>query len=361
MRTVTEGAARIRVGSGVFYNPKMSKLRDISVLFVKALGLKDAKLLDATAATGVRGIRYALEAGVRDATLLDMNKGAALNARANVRLNKLKLKVIGESMQEFAGSYEHSFDFIDLDPFGSPVPLVQDALRVSGNGTALMVTATDTATLCGAEGKACLRIYGSQPIHNELCHEAATRILLHFIAREAAQFNFGIEPMLSIADMHYIRVFVRLHRGPGEAVKSVKSSGFGACCSACHSFSYKRGVSSTVSTKCAYCGKQMNVFGPLWLGSLDEKAILARMVEVGKGYPAESVRFVEKVMGEADAPFFYSIPKVTSYLKTGSVPLDPVLKRLHKKYAASRTHFEKDSIKTDAEIGEVVRAVKYSR
>lgn len=361
MQTVIEGAAKIRVDRGVFYNPRMGKLRDISVLFIRALGLRGAKLLDATTATGVRGIRYALEAGVHDATLLDMNKDAARNARANVRLNGLRLKVIGSSLQEFAGSYADAFDVIDLDPFGSPVPMIKDALRLARNGTVLMVTATDTATLCGAEGNACLRIYGSQPIHNELCHEAGTRILLNFIAREAAQFNFGIEPMLSIADMHYMRVFVRVRRGPGEAVKSVKNSGFGACCSACHAFSYKRGISSAIGTKCSYCGKQMSIFGPLWLGNLNEKAILSKMVTMGADYPPEGAKLVERILDEADAPFFYSIPKVTSYLGTSSVPIEPVLRLLSKRYAASRTHFEKDSIKTDAAIREVVKAVKHAR
>lgn len=358
MQTVKEGAATIKIGRGVFYNPKMGKLRDISVLLLRALALKKAGLLDATAATGIRGIRYALEAGVKDVTMLDMNKDAYRNAKANVKLNKLRVRTIGKSVQEFSGAYRGAFDIIDVDPFGSPTPMIHDVLKISRGGTVLMVTATDTATLCGAEGGACLRIYGSSPIHNELCHEAGVRILLNFIAREAAQFNFGIEPLLSIADMHYMRVFIRLHRGAGEAVKSMGNSGFGAYCNNCHNFSFQKGVAVSAKGICDNCGKKMQVFGPLWLGNLFEKQLLGRMLELGRGYSSESLKLIEKISEELDTPFFYSIPKMTSYLKISSVSLDSVLAILRKKHPASRTHFDKDAIKTTAGIGDVIKSVK---
>ncbi len=360
MQIFKEGKAEIRVAKGVFYNPKMSKLRDISVLFLKALELKKAKLLDSTAASGVRGIRYYRESGIKDVTMIDMNPDAIRNAKANAKLNKFKSKVIGESLQEFAGRFADGFDVIDIDPFGSPAPLIHDALKISRDGTILMVTATDTATLCGAEGFACLRIYGSKPIHNELCHEAGVRILLYFIAREAAQFNLGTEPMLSLADMHYMRVFVRLARGSKESVNSINNVGFGAYCTHCHNFSYQKVITKSLSTKCDYCGNRMEIFGPLWLGDLHSKGHLAKMISNGSGYAQESIKLMNKIYEEVDVPFFYSIPKITSYLGLSSVPLDSVLKFIKKRQAASRTHFEKDAIKTRAAVREVIAAVKLS-
>ncbi len=357
MERIREGAASIGVGGGVFYNPKMGKLRDISILLLRAAKIRKAKLLDATAATGIRGIRYALEAGVVDTTMLDINSAAYRNAKANARLNRVKANVLGKSLQDFAGSAQRAFDAIDLDPFGSPAPLVYDALRLSKDGTILMVTATDTATLCGAEGSACQRIYGAKPIHNELCHEGGVRILLNFIARNAGQFNFGIEPLLSIADMHYMRVFVRLHRGAREATASVGSGGFVAYCSRCHNFAYKKGVVAQPDTTCNNCGARMQAYGPMWLGALKDAKLVSEMAALSSKYGEGTKRFVTLLNEELDIPFFYSVPKATSYLKMGSIPIDKVVNALGKRHSVSRTHFEKDVIKTTAGIGDVLAAV----
>ncbi|MDE1854894.1 MAG: tRNA (guanine(10)-N(2))-dimethyltransferase [Candidatus Micrarchaeota archaeon] len=358
MQSVSEGTAAIRIGKGVFYNPKMSKLRDISVIFLIAMALRNARLLDATTATGVRGIRYSLEAGVKDTTMIDMNAAAAANARANVRLNKIRAKVIGKSLQELAAHSHDAFDIIDLDPFGSPAPLIYDALRVSKDGTALMVTATDTATLSGAEGPACLRIYGARPMHNHLCHESGVRILLGFMARQAAQFNFGIEPLLSIADMHYIRVFLVLRRGAENATASMKELGLVAHCSKCQNFSFKKGSTAQLDTVCKYCGNQMQVYGPMWLGKLKDEEIVGKMSEISDSYPRDAGNLIRSLYEELDLPFFYAIRKLTSYIGVGSVPMSPVIGLLGKKHAVSRTHFDKDAIKTDATTEEVIRAVK---
>ena len=361
MRTVREGSATLKIGDGVFYNPKMSKLRDVSVIFLRAMGLKRAKLLDATAATGIRGIRYCLESGIADTTMLDINPKAYRNARSNARLNKIKAHVIGESLQEFAGSSHDAFDVIDIDPFGSPAPMVHDALKLSKDGTLMMITATDTATLCGAEGPACLRIYGSMPMHNELCHESSVRILLSFVAREAAQFNFGIEPLLSIADMHYVRVFLRLRRGAAQATESVKASGFAACCSRCHAFAFKKGIAQSVLEKCVNCGAEMRAYGPMWLGNLKDQGTVVGMLKESRAYPETSADFVRGLSDELDIQFFYSVSKITSYLKTGSVPMQQVIDALGKRHRVSRTQFDNYSLKTDASLREVIKAVKSAR
>lgn len=361
MQEVKEGAAVIRIGRGVFYNPKMEKLRDVSVIFLKSMSLKKAKLLDATAATGVRGIRYALEAGIGDVTMLDINKSAYRNARSNAKANGTKARVVGKSLQEFSGSAKEAFDVIDLDPFGSPAPLIYDALKLSKDGTVLMATATDTATLCGAEGSACLRIYGSAPMHNELCHEASVRILLNFLAREAAQFNFGIEPMMSIADMHYVRLFVVLRRGAKEATESVKASGFVSYCSKCHSFAFEKGLVPRLGAKCRNCGAEGHAYGPMWLGHLKNEKLVHKMKTIAERYSRATAEFVGGADAELDTPFFYSIPKLTSSLKVGSVPISGVISAMGKKRRVSRTAFDKDSLKTDAGIKEVTDAVRRAR
>ena len=164
MKTIEEGSASIVVGEGVFYNPRMSVLRDISVSFLNSLG-KGKKVIDCTSATGVRGIRYAIEAGA-EVTFLDINEKAYANSKANIRRNKLKSRALNKSLQEYANTARETYDAIDLDPFGSPAPCMYDAMKLARSGTTLMATATDTAVLCGAP---------SFCMHKDLQLEAATQ------------------------------------------------------------------------------------------------------------------------------------------------------------------------------------------
>lgn len=358
MPVIREGSAEISVTGSVFYNPKMKRLRDISVLFLKAAGAKGA-LLDCTAATGIRGIRYALECKLKDATLIDINEEAYKAMKANVKRNKLKLEVANESIQEFASGCERAFDVIDLDPFGTPVPYVNDLLKVAKDGTLLLVTATDTATLCGAQDKACVKLYASKPLRTELCQETSVRILLSFIARTAAQFNFGIEPLLCLSELHYMRVFVRLRQGADLAVESVKSSGFGSYCPKCHSFYLAKGVTASAPIECEYSKDRTLAFGPLWLGSLYDNKLLAKMLKLSKD---DSIsKTLELLLGEVDTPLFYTTDKVTAYMKLGSVPKSEVLDALKKKGEASYTQFAPNGIKTGMGIRALVEAVRKAR
>ncbi len=103
---VKEGLARILVPKAeriydappVFYNPIMSLNRDISVLAVKVLGPKG--VLDALSATGIRGIRYALETPAEEVWLNDINEEAYGLMKKNVGLN-----IGGELYEEGDRSY----------------------------------------------------------------------------------------------------------------------------------------------------------------------------------------------------------------------------------------------------------------
>lgn len=356
---IREGAAKITVGGGVFYNPKMSKLRDISVLFLRAVGAKGLTLLDCTSATGIRGIRYALEAGAKEPVLLDINRDACRAASANLKKNRVKGQVLNINLQEFANTDGRKFDIIDLDPFGSPVPYVYDLMKVGSGDTVFMVTATDTAVLCGAHPAACVKLYGAKPLHSELCQEAGVRILLGFMLRTAMQFNSGIEPLLSMADMHYMRVFLRLKKGAEAAAASSRELGFGAFCTTCGRFDYAKGIAPRVDNKCGFCGATMELFGPLWLGKLQDMELLQRMQNGAEKYADGAKELIDKIHGELDIPFFYSIPKVTKRLGIGSVSPALVMKELKaKRHHVSVTHFRVDSLKTDASLDDVIKAVK---
>ncbi len=352
MKQISEGKAKFYVGGGVFYNPEMSTLRDISVLFLKVLSTNKKRILDATAATGVRAIRYALEAGAKDVTLLDINKKAARMAAKNIKLNGLKFRVLNKSIQEFAGTHRGSFEIIDLDPFGSPVPQFNDIMKLGWDGSVMMITATDTAVLCGAHEAACIKIYGSKPLHNEMCKEVGIRILLNYVSRVASAFNFGIVPLISISDRHYMRIFVRLEFGAAKAISSVKSTGIGAFCRRCYAFRFACGVAPMLCKRCENCGNRLEAFGPLWLGRLYDKSITSSMLRISE------IGILKVINDELDVPMLYSVPKITKALGFSSVSHYKVIETLKKKgRSATTTQFEKGGIKTDASPKEVFRAV----
>jgi tRNA (guanine26-N2/guanine27-N2)-dimethyltransferase len=355
MKKIIEGSAQITINEGVFFNPKMEGLRTLSVLFLKAFDAKGS-LIDCTAATGVRAIRYAKEVGIKDVTILDINKRAFDNAVKNMKSNGIDTKAFNEDLQAFAGRYEDQFDIIDLDPFGSAAPYIQDILKISKNGSLLMITATDTAVLCGAHLSACIKTYASRPLHGEPCKEAGLRILIGYISRIAAQFNFGIEVLLSLSDLHYFRVFLRLNKGAKKALDSVKTSGFGAYCHSCQNFVVKKGVVPSLNLSCEYCTNSMDPFGSLWIGNLYDKRILKDMYALAEGDAKDHINIL---VNEEDIPLFYSLPKITRHLHLGSVSPNKIISVLHEMgYKASATQFGKEGIKTNANLSEIRKILK---
>lgn len=358
MKTITEGKAKIVVNEGVFYNPKMTTLRDISVAFIKTQG-KGKRIIDCTSATGIRGIRYALETNPSDVVMLDINEDAWKNSIENIRMNGLRFGAFNVSVQECANTNKDKYNIIDLDPFGSPAPCLYDAIKLATNDTILMVTATDTAVLCGAHGDACIKVYNAKPLHTELCKEAGLRILLGFILRNASQFNMGIEPLLSISDMHYMRVFVRLKVGAAQFDTAFKEMGSGTYCQKCKSFSKKNGVAPIINPKCYNCNNTVTTFGPLWLGKLQDIKLLKQAYNNSKKISELATKQLEMILKEHDTFMFYSIPQLTKSIGKGAVSPILVIEKLKKKgYKATRTQFEKDGIKTDAPIKAVIRAVR---
>ena len=58
------------------------------------------------------------------------------------------------------------FDAVDVDPFGTPSPFVDCALRSIKDGGLLSVSATDSGVLCGVYPKVALRKYLGLPLRN---------------------------------------------------------------------------------------------------------------------------------------------------------------------------------------------------
>lgn len=326
-----EGKAKIKYTDDAFLNPDGTLSRDFSVAFINAVLPGKSKALDSTAATGIRGIRYCQETKAKDETFLDINEKAFDSLKKNIKFNKLKANAYNTSIQEFANTTKDRFDLIDLDPFGGITPYIYDLLKVAKSGTYLLATGTDTAVLCGAERKACIRLYDSVPMHNELCHETGIRILIGYIARTAAQFNMGIDVLMSLSYLHYMRVFIRLNSGFKSAEGSVGRMGYAYHCQKCGNTFCKAG--QLPESSCPSCSSKLDVAGKLWVGPLHDKAVVSSVSKYLSKHkaPRNELKLITTIGEELDMPLYYSIPRLTMKLGIGSVSPDLVMEALKEK------------------------------
>lgn len=358
-----EGAARIRYVGSAFLNERARPLRDIGVGVANVMCAKGFSVLDPTTATGIRGIRYGLEAKAGSVTMLDMNSAAQKVAARNAKENSLDARIIATSLQEFANSSPGRFDLIDFDPFGSIAPSVYDIFKITRDGTVVMLTATDAAVLCGAHEKACIRIYDAKPMHNELCHEVGLRILIGYVARIASQFDFGIEPVMSIAHAHYLRLVLRARSGAEQAYKSTQNLGYAYYCPSCGYRSCSASVFPTIGA-CGLCGSRLAIAGKLWCGRLRDANIVGEVLEWASGAAAsyvssETIKLLSALSKECDAPLYYSVPGLTKRLGVSSVsPSELVGLLLGAGFRASKVHIDPSLVRTSADLPSIIGLVK---
>ena len=191
---------------GVFYNPAMRLSRDLHVAFAKQFDFSGI-MLDGLAASGIRGIRLNLEAGV-NVEFCDSSRMATETIAGNLEMNGIKSKIYNERVEDLL--QDRKYDWIDIDPFGTPAPYLEAALKGLNDGGILGVAATDTAVLCGAKPSICKKRYGAVSMRRVAAKEVGVRILLSRIHNIASEMGKGIEPLLCYSEGHHLRVFVRL-------------------------------------------------------------------------------------------------------------------------------------------------------
>ncbi len=357
-----EGRAAIRYHSKAFINPHAKLTRDIGTALARLLLPKQYSVLDPTAATGVRGMRYALEGDAGSVTFLEINASAYKDLERNVKSipHGVGVRVLNTSVQEFANTAHEKFDLIDLDPFGGAAPYIHDLLKLARDRTAFFVTATDTAVLCGAHAKACARMYDAWPMHNVLSHETGLRILIGYVARAAAQYDSGISVELAFTYMHYMRAMIVLRHGAKSVDATERELGYAYYCRKCCNAFYAMGRVPE-RQRCGFCGSEVEGAGPLWLGALKGTAASRVLADYAgdDDVPAYERKFAAVLAAEPDVPLYYSMPHLTKSMGIPSVPIDAVIDALRKSGSlAARTSLEASCIKTDAEIGTVRDAVK---
>jgi len=355
----------------VFYNPRMRVSRDLGSVIVGVYGGRrgDVRILDALAASGARGIRYAVEnRGLVSKLLLnDINPLAARIARENIRLNRLE--GVADVASEDAAVLmlrERGFDFLEIDPFGSPAPFTDPALRsVSHRGMACF-TATDMPPLLGKYPKTSLRKYFSWSLRTEFSRELGTRILLYFIAREAAKLGRRAIPLYAHSTDHYIRVCVKVEKTKSGSGGLPGNIGYLWYCRKSLHRGVIEGIVPRVPTSCPSGGGKVEIAGPLWIGPLwdgefAEAVYSLYMERMGEGYLSrKGLKIAELIKGEVNAPpFFYTTEALASRYSLRSEPSPhAVVESLSEAgVKASLTHFDPKGFRTNLPPEEIIRLI----
>jgi tRNA (guanine26-N2/guanine27-N2)-dimethyltransferase len=242
---------------GVFFNPRMRLNRDIGVAMVKALGISE--YLDGLAASGIRGLRVAREAGVEKVIINDVSPAAYQCILGNIARNETT-NCEASCCNANVLMHDRHFEAVDLDPFGSPSPFLSAASRSALSY--LFVTATDTAPLCGAHLKSGIRKYMARPVKTDYHREMGARILLGLAARELARVDKAMEPLFTHVTEHYVRTYLRVLHGAKAADRCLEKMGYIEHCFSCSGF---RAIAEPKIGLCTTFGGTTLLAGPLWL------------------------------------------------------------------------------------------------
>jgi tRNA (guanine26-N2/guanine27-N2)-dimethyltransferase len=355
----------------VFFNPRMEFSRDIAVMFLRLYsGMRDKPLevCDPLAGSGARGVRYAKEVcNLSLAVVSDLNEDAIPLIRENARINGVEAKVVVACkdanllLNEYAAP-GHRFDYVDIDPFGTPSPFVDSAVRATKNGGVIALTATDTAPLCGIYPKACVRKYGGLPLRGEFCHEVGLRLMIGDAVTEALKYDFGAKVLLSYSVDHYFRAYLQLSLGAKRGDESAAQMGYIIHCPSC-GWRSQAALGAALPCSCPACGGPLGRGGPLWLGELGDRDFLSALISSdrsGMGTEKRVSKFLPLLLGELGLPpTYFLVDEICSRIRRDVPPLSTVIERLMELgHRAAPTHFHPKAVKTDAPLHVLTRVVE---
>ena len=359
----------------VFYNPRMEFNRDLSVVALQAYiqlyaPHKPVTVVEPLSATGVRGLRYALE--VEDVGLVilnDIDENAYNTIKANIRLNRAESKVkvykrdASSLMYTLRSEEPTPVLVVDLDPYGSPAPFADAALALVGHHGLLAATATDVAVLEGSKPVKAYRRYLARLRKTPQSKEVAVRALLGYIARVAGMHDKAIRPLLSYYADHYVRVYVLIERGARKADRVLQENlGYMVYCRST-GYAY---LSSEPET-CPWTGDPGLIVGPLWIGELWDPQYISRVIvllETKYSYIATRKRClglmrVIEAESEIQRVIHQSIPTIASKILPMLPKKAALIEELRSMgYSASPTHFNGMGIRTDSGYEELVEAMR---
>ncbi|MAV42939.1 MAG: hypothetical protein CMA30_00480 [Euryarchaeota archaeon] len=291
-----------KTGEG-FLNPAMAPARTRSVLLLSdalehnwlVKNDKSIRVLDALCSTGVRVRRWRNEipatlqhkmritANDLDVFALSWAKTSHQEHPPTTKINhsvepdrygkipegEFDNGICFQNLDARVALSETSFQWIDIDPFGSPVPFLDAAVQSLSRVGFLEVTATDTAALTGSSLSSQKRRYGAKGIVDLYAHDDAIRTLMGLIATTAAKHDKTIIPILALFDGHHVRISVMLKSSKELASRIHSNIGWRIRCEDIP-YKFKNHPNESELNRAS---------GPMWIGPLWNKEITERMTE----------------------------------------------------------------------------------
>ncbi|MBT4445861.1 hypothetical protein HOA92_04230 [archaeon] len=343
---------------GTFYNPKMLSHRNITINAIKSftqIKNKPIKIGLPLAGSGIRALRILNEIStenISEIAVNDIRENFIEDFQKSIKTNKLNSKKVSTHNQD-ANLFllnNLGFDYIDLDPFGSPNQFLAAVVaRINRKGI-IAITATDTAALAGTYPKACKRKYWASPLKNHLMHELGLRILIRKVQLQGVQFGKALTPILSYHKDHYYRIFFQSSSGK-EKCNNIQTQ---------HQyFLYNPKTLESKISKINYweakSNKEFQVAGPLWTGPLHDKTFIKTIIK--KNDFNSEVKLLRSLQTEAENPNIIGF--IDSHILAKKykikVPTNELLLNIKGTW---RTQFSETAIKTKLQPVELIKKLK---
>lgn len=366
-KTIVEGTTQLLVPDTPepskfpsFFNSKGKFVRDVSVVCYNAYALASRVELifaDSLSGCGARGVRVANESDRFRVILNDISSTSIELAKKSASMNGVadKCKFSVKEVCSFLSSREESegarFDVLDLDPFGTPSPFVDCALRSMKDGGLLSVSATDSGVLCGVYPRVALRKYQGLPLRNEYAHEVGLRLLFGLLSLTAMRLELSIEPLFCHHDMHYFRAYSRVLVGNRNSRENERSIGYIMHCFRCghRQLIARDDLSNKVDgldARCPHCSiSRLTLGGPLWIGKIQSRHFVGECRKISKFQLFED---------ELDLPTYYDLSTIADQIGVRTPKILDVISKLNSiGRIASRTRLNPRALRTDASQKEI--------
>ncbi len=366
-----------RRSDNVFFNFHQEINRDLSVLALRAYGninsKSDLRVCEPLCGSGIRSARYAMETPTSSIYSNDINSDAINIAQKNInRLPKVSAKKIQLYNMECnfflqtLNIKDIIFDFIDIDPFGTPIPFVHNSVHLITLNGLLAFTATDLASLVGLYPQALYAKYGVNLFNIWIgnIHEIASRALITGIQHVGLTLGQSLVPVVTFYHRHFVRCFFIRKRGVNGVLDQ---TGFINQCEKCKTrFISKLGEKIS---SCSVCGASNGMkVGPLYLGKIQQLDYLSSMLHdehlEKMGTKKRLMKCIPLMIEETllDIPWSFDIPKLAKKARVPVPPLTQVAKVLAEMgHQSCKTHYSGTSLKTDAnetELCSIISSLK---
>lgn len=349
-----EGAARFQVGQG-FYRPDSQLARDLGILAARVYRQQRGQLrvLDGMTGTGVRALRYVLEAGADWVWANDANPtvGATLQVNLATQLNRQQYQITHQDLRRLLQHCDQErdyYDLVDLDSFGNPAPFLQAAIGATRLGGLLYLTSTDGRTTSGQAAADGLRLLGAYARSHPAHHEQGLRILIGAVAQQAGSLGLRIDPVFSFFRGQIYRVMLRLSRLAWQP----QDLGFLGYCHGCGEFQ-KIPWPRLAQARCTCPTPNLVLSGPMWLSPLHDLPMLQQMqIMAQKLGWQKPLSLLTMMADEAELPpYFYTWGEMGRRGQLDVPSRATLIQALQAQgYSAAVTHIHPQALKTSASL-----------